>query len=51
MVVIEKYLGIRKQQAQTCHNKIKPQPQQQIQQHEEIGISKKCPGKPFNKPS
>jgi ankyrin repeat/IBR domain-containing protein 1 len=44
IVVIEKYLGIRKQQAQTCHNKIKQQPQQQIQQHEEIGISKKCPG-------
>ena len=44
--IIEKFLGIRKQhqqqQAKTCVNKVK---QQQLQQHEEIGISKKCPGK------
>ena len=44
--IIEKYLGIRKQhqqqQAKTSVNKVK---QQQLQQQEEIGISKKCPGK------
>ena len=47
--IIEKYLGIRKQhqqqQAKTSVNKVK---QQQLQQQEEIGISKKCPGKFFS---